>query len=217
MAKAHTQVETARSATPLRSATAATTWRDGLPTLTSPNLTLREPAMSDAIALLTSLSSDAPSRFLPGHAPTSVAAMEAFIAALQSERRAGVLACWVIVPADSGIPVGLIGVRALDSTFSLVEGEGVVAEEFRGSPIFQTAGRMLLACLFGRLGVHRAEFRLGVTNGRANGAMRKLGATQEGVLRRALLTDGEYRDQVLWSILASDWNASVEVATGSIH
>ena len=38
-------------------------------------------------------------------------------------------------------------------------------------------------------------------NGRANGALRKLGAVQEGVLRRSVRRDGEYFDQVLWSML----------------
>jgi RimJ/RimL family protein N-acetyltransferase len=35
--------------------------------------------------------------------------------------------------------------------------------------------------------------------------LRKLGAVQEGILRRSFLRDGHYHDQVLWSILAEDW------------
>jgi RimJ/RimL family protein N-acetyltransferase len=42
-------------------------------------------------------------------------------------------------------------------------------------------------------------------NGRANGALRKLGAVQEGVLRRSVRRGGEYVDQVLWSLLKEDW------------
>ncbi len=53
--------------------------------------------------------------------------------------------------------------------------------------------------------VHRAEFRIDVRNARANGALRKLGATQEGLLRRALHRDGVFVDQVLWAIVAGDW------------
>jgi ribosomal-protein-serine acetyltransferase len=44
-----------------------------------------------------------------------------------------------------------------------------------------------------------------VANGRGNGALRKIGAVQEGVLRRSFLRDGQYHDQVLWSILAEEW------------
>ena len=42
-------------------------------------------------------------------------------------------------------------------------------------------------------------------NNRGNGALRKIGAVQEGLLRRSFLRNGEYHDQVLWSILAEDW------------
>jgi RimJ/RimL family protein N-acetyltransferase len=35
--------------------------------------------------------------------------------------------------------------------------------------------------------------------------MKKLGAEREGVLRHAFFRDGDYLDQVLWSILAEDW------------
>ena len=42
-------------------------------------------------------------------------------------------------------------------------------------------------------------------NGRANGALRKLGAVQEGVLRQSVRRGGEYVDQVLWSMLKEDW------------
>ena len=42
-------------------------------------------------------------------------------------------------------------------------------------------------------------------NGRGNGALRKIGATREGVLRKSFLRNGEYLDQSLWTILAEDW------------
>jgi hypothetical protein len=42
-------------------------------------------------------------------------------------------------------------------------------------------------------------------NGRASAVLRRLGATEEGRLRRSFLLGGEYHDDVLWSILAVDW------------
>jgi RimJ/RimL family protein N-acetyltransferase len=44
-------------------------------------------------------------------------------------------------------------------------------------------------------------------NGRGNGALRKIGAVQEGLLRKSFLKDGEYLDQALWTILDEDWKA----------
>ena len=40
---------------------------------------------------------------------------------------------------------------------------------------------------------------------RGNGALRKLGAVQECVLRRSFRRNGEYLDQALWTILQDDW------------
>ena len=36
-------------------------------------------------------------------------------------------------------------------------------------------------------------------------ALQKLGAIREGVLRQSFLRNGEYHDQVLWSIVGGDW------------
>ena len=38
---------------------------------------------------------------------------------------------------------------------------------------------------------------------------RKMGAVQEGVLRKSFLKNGEYLDQTLWTILEEDWCAQV--------
>ena len=61
---------------------------------------------------------------------------------------------------------------------------------------------------FDTVGVHRLEARAAVRNGRGNGALRKIGAVQEGVLRKSFLKDGEYLDQALWTILDEDWQAA---------
>ena len=45
-------------------------------------------------------------------------------------------------------------------------------------------------------------------NGRGNGALRKIGAVQEGVLRKSFLKNGEYLDQALWTILDEEWKAN---------
>jgi RimJ/RimL family protein N-acetyltransferase len=221
MAKAQANAQTPATApAPARAITTdgvRTSWREALPTLSCPILTLREPVSADAVSLLTALPEDALSQIVADPPPASVAGIELLIEQLQAGRRAGTTACWVIVPADAGVPVGVLGVRSMDHTCSLVEGFAVTAEEFRGTPIFQTAGRLVLGCLFGQMGVHRAEFRIDVRNGRANGALRKLGATQEGLLRRARAADGEFSDQVLWAIVATDWNETPTIGTASVH
>ena len=55
------------------------------------------------------------------------------------------------------------------------------------------------------IGAHRLEARAALKKRRGNGALRKLGAVQEGVLRRSFLEHGEYLDQALWTILGDEW------------
>jgi len=71
--------------------------------------------------------------------------------------------------------------------------------------MFADAAALVLDYVFGVMRVHRVEARAAVRNGRGNGALRKIGAIQEGVLRRSFLRNGEYLDQVLWSIVCDDW------------
>ena len=95
--------------------------------------------------------------------------------------------------------------RQLDPAFEAAEWECTVAPSSRGSGVFLDAVRLVGSFAFGSVGVHRIEARVLLQNGRANGALRKLGAVQEGILRRSLRYGGEYVDQVLWSVLKEDW------------
>ena len=101
--------------------------------------------------------------------------------------------------------VGLVQVRQLDPSFEAAEWECTMAPSSRGSGIFLEAARLVGSFAFGTIGAHRLEARVLLQNGRANGALRKLGAVQEGILRRSVRRAGEYFDQVLWSLLKEDW------------
>ena len=58
-------------------------------------------------------------------------------------------------------------------------------------------------------GFRRIEFRVDSRNARSQGAMAKLGAVREGVIRAERITwTGHVRDTVLFSILASEWERS---------
>ena len=55
-------------------------------------------------------------------------------------------------------------------------------------------------------------------NGRGNGALRKLGAMQEGLLRNGLLRNGHYLDQALYTIANEDWRTSpTDPLSGYVH
>ena len=80
-----------------------------------------------------------------------------------------------------------------------------LASEFWGSGAFVDGAQLVVEFGFETLGVRRLEARAAVRNGRGNGALRKIGAVQEGVLRRSFLRSGESLDQALWSILRDEW------------
>ena len=93
------------------------------------------------------------------------------------------------------------------------EWEARVLPSGRGTSVFIEASRRSGSVVFGSLGTHRLESRVLLHNGRANGALRKLGASQEGLLRRSVRRHDQYFDQVLWSVLRDDW-ASQWLPTG---
>ncbi len=76
---------------------------------------------------------------------------------------------------------------------------------------------MFVDFAFDVIGTHRLEARAAVANGRGNGALRKVGALQEGILRKSFLRNGEYLDQTLWTILDEDWRRSKSVGGTRVH
>jgi [ribosomal protein S5]-alanine N-acetyltransferase len=179
-------------------------WRTELPTLTGRMLTLREPTAQDLGPLVDLLSLGDATRFGLEDAVTEVEIQELIDRAAR-ERATGVAATYVIALASARSVAGLMQVRRLDPAFEAAEWECTLAPSLRGTGIFMEAARLLGSFTFGNLGAHRLEARVLLQNGRASGALRKLGAVQEGVLRRSVRHGGEYFDQVLWSMLKEDW------------
>jgi ribosomal-protein-alanine N-acetyltransferase len=179
-------------------------WRDQLPTLFGRLVTLRDLKMSDAPMLFTALTTDDVTRFI-SPPPSTVEGFEQFIAWSHRQRAAGQCVCFAIVPRGSDRAIGIFQVRALDLTFDTAEWGFAMAWEFWGTGTFVDGAERMLEFVFDTVAVHRLEARAAVCNGRGNGALRKLGAVQECVLRRSFLRRGEHLDQVLWTILAEDW------------
>jgi RimJ/RimL family protein N-acetyltransferase len=185
-------------------ATVATDWRAGLPLLTGTLVTLRELRIADAASLLATLTTDEVTRFI-SPPPTTVEGFERFIAWTHRQRAAGQYVCFAVVPKGTDTAIGLFQVRALEPGFGTAEWGFALGSEFWGSGMFVDAARQVVTFTFETVGAHRLEARAAVRNGRGNGALRKIGAVQEGVLRRSFLRNGEYLDQALWSILDEDW------------
>lgn len=185
---------------------ASTEWRRSLPLLSGGQVTLRELHVADAPTLFAMLSTEEVARFI-SPPPTTIEGFERFIEWTIRERESGNYVCYGVVPEGMTAAVGLFQVRALEFGFALAEWGFALGSGFWGSGMFVDAARLVLDFTFDTLRVHRLEARASVVNGRGNGALRKIGAVQEGVLRRSFLRNGGYQDQVLWSILADEWRA----------
>ena len=179
-------------------------WRAGLPLLCGKQIALRELRLSDAPSLLAMLATDEVARFI-SPPPTTIDGFERFILWTHRQRAQGAYICFAVVPIGYEDAVGLFQVRQLEPGFGTAEWGFALGPPFWGSGIFAEAAGLVLDFVFDAVGTHRVEARAAVANGRGNGALQKLGAVQEGILRKSLFRHGLYLDQILWSILDEDW------------
>jgi RimJ/RimL family protein N-acetyltransferase len=161
-------------------------WRRQLPVLAGRQVRLRELRASDAPSLFALLTTEEVARFI-SPPPTTVEGFERFIAWTLRQRAGGTYACFAVTIAGQDTAIGIFQVRETEPGF---------------------ATELVLRFVFETLGVHRLEARAALRNGRGNGALRKVGAVQEGVLRKSFLRHGEYVDQALYAIVDEDWQAA---------
>jgi ribosomal-protein-alanine N-acetyltransferase len=192
----------------------STDWQAGLPTLCGKQVVLRELRTSDAASLFSLLTTHEVSRFI-SPPPTSVEGFERFIAWTMRQRTAGAYVCFAVTLKGFDTAIGIFQVRQLDPTFENAEWGFAIGSAFWGTGVFQDGAELVVEFAFETLGVHRLEARAAVQNGRGNGALLKLGAVQEGLLRKSLFNNGKYIDQVLYTILDEDWQSARETVSRS--
>ncbi|MEP7118754.1 MAG: GNAT family N-acetyltransferase [Acidobacteriota bacterium] len=186
--------------------TVSTDWRNGLPLLAGATVTLRELRASDAASLFALLTTEEVSRFI-SPPPSTVDGFEKFIAWTLRQRSVGTYACFAVTLDATDTAIGIFQLRQLEPGFGTAEWGFAIGSAYWGTGVFQEGADLLIRFAFDTVGVHRLEARAAVRNGRGNGALRKMGAVQEGLLRKSFLKNGEYLDQALWTILAEDRQA----------
>ncbi|HXH06281.1 MAG TPA: GNAT family N-acetyltransferase [Vicinamibacterales bacterium] len=197
-------------------AVVSTDWRRTLPMLAGRRVVLRELRLADAPSLHAMLAAEEVARFI-SPPPSTVEGFERFIEWTLHRRAAGDCVCFGVVPEGWAHAVGIIQVRRLEPDFRTAEWGFALGQPFWGTGVFVDAAALVLEFAFETLGVERLEARAAVANGRGNGALAKVGATRECVLRRSFRRHGGYMDQVLWSILRSDWRRAKVVWSPRVH
>jgi RimJ/RimL family protein N-acetyltransferase len=172
--------------------------------------------MSDAPVLHQLLATEEVARFI-SPPPTTVEGFERFIAWTHNERAAGRYICFAVVPDGMSTATGIFQLRELDPGFGTAEWGFVIGQPFWGTGIFTAGARLTIDFAFDVVGAHRLEARAALVNGRGNGALAKIGAVKEGVLRRSFFRDGRYFDQALWSIVREEWRQAKAVWGWAVH
>ena len=186
-----------------------------LPELASGSVRLRELRLSDASSLTEAMGCARVGKHLsPG--PTSVGETEEFIAWTRHTRIRGRHICFGVIPRGLNAVVGVFQLWPLESSFHTAEWGFALGHQFWGTGLFEAGARLVTEFAFETLRVVRLEARAALDNVRGNGALKKIGAVPEGVLRKCCLSNGEYRDHMMWSILADDWHAANKDITGQV-
>jgi N-acetyltransferase len=106
-----------------------------------------------------------------------------------------------------GRAVGMTTYMNIDAANRRVEiGSTWYARSAQRGPLNTECKRMLLAHAFDTLQCIAVEFRTHFFNQQSRGAIERLGARLDGILRNhARATDGTLRDTVVYSIIESEW------------
>jgi ribosomal-protein-alanine N-acetyltransferase len=150
--------------------------------------------------------------------PTSVEGFKRFIAWAHQRRHEGSYLCFAVVPHGRDTAVGLFQIQLGKADSQTGEWGFALGSKYWGTGLFVDGARLVVDFAFAALGLRRLEARAVVENERGNGALRKIGAVPDGVLRRAFDRNGTIYDQTLWIILRDDWaNARRPLTSGRVH
>ena len=94
---------------------------------------------------------------------------------------------------------------------SLLLGYTWYGKNFQGTGINKNCKLLLLTFAFEEMGMTRVEFRADNNNQKSIAAMKSIGCTVEGVLRKDSLSPSGYRrDRIVLSILKEEWEENIK-------
>ena len=177
-------------------------WHRRLPDLLCPGFRLREPRLGDAERLAAAFGPEAASTLGVATPATGDEWMH-FVARVRTGRATRHTVCYAVVPEASADVGGLVLLQRLAPKSRAATVSFVFSEAHWGTDLPAVSSACVLAFAFQAVGVSRVE-------GRASGArefetVRRLGAVIEGVLRHSQPVGDGFADQILWSVLDTDW------------
>ena len=135
--------------------------------------------------------------------------MRAYIEEALDEQARGVSLPFATVDLASSTVVGSTRFGNIAPAHKRLEiGWTWVAPPWQRTAVNTEAKLLMLRHAFETLGCQRVELKTDLRNVRSQNAMRRIGATEEGTLRKHMVTaSGHIRDTVYFSILDDEWPA----------
>ena len=175
--------------------------------VTGPTLELRYATSSD-VPRLFSLGADASvTRFFSWGPYASESEPAEYVAALEARREQGELLDFLIVHRDDG-PIGVTGLSELARRDRRATVGSWLGRDWWGSGANFESKALITALAFRRLGMHRLTAWANTRNGRSQAALERVGFRREGVLAGWHRHGEVYHDVVVFSLLASAWEAT---------
>ena len=133
--------------------------------------------------------------------------MRGYMDAALELQRGGTTLPFVTIERSSGRIVGSTRFGNYDPANRRIEiGWTWIAPRWQRTAINTEAKYLMLSHAFEKLHCVRVELKTDVLNTRSRRAMLRIGAKEEGVLRKhSLVWDGRYRDSIYYSILDDEW------------
>lgn len=146
-------------------------------------------------------------------------AMRRYVGYALDERERGVSMPFVIVHQASGQIIGSTRYGNIDLSHRRIEiGWTWLNPAHQRTRANTECKLLLLTHAFETLRVNRVELRTDVLNEKSRNAIARIGATQEGIARRHIVThSGRIRDTVYYSIIASEWPTVRAMLTGMLE
>jgi RimJ/RimL family protein N-acetyltransferase len=139
----------------------------------------------------------------------NVDGMRAFVTEALAERDAGRAIPFAQIDATTNRVVGTTRLANIDRTHRRAEiGWTWIGRPWQRTAINTEAKLLLFTYAFGTMGCKRVELKTDALNSQSRTAIARLGAVQEGIFRRHMITStGRSRDTVYFSVIEEEWPA----------
>ena len=133
--------------------------------------------------------------------------LERYIEQALADQRAGATLPFAIVHVPTGATIGSTRFGNADHAHRRVEiGWTWVVRAHQRTGVNTEVKHLLLTHAFARLACVRVEFKTDALNLTSRAALARIGAVEEGTMRRHMITEsGLHRDSVYFSIIAEEW------------